>query len=144
MKATCSSGRCFPKIVEWSFLQQGRTVWRKIPGKKRKPFVNRFTNKLRITEAMKNLEEQVSKDLEHFLIKKCQQARGEQWEERKGGSLCCCLSPSHRPPRAFIFLSPQPPHDTKGPLQRRRKGGRKDPKNEKAGSRVGSKIIRRD
>lgn len=97
VKATCSSGGCFPKIVEWSFVQQGRTVWKKIPGKKRKPFLNRFTNKLRITGAIK-------KNLE------------------RGGSLCCSLSPSHLPPRAFIFLSPQPPHDTKGLLQRRSKG----------------------
>ena len=51
--ATCSSSGYFPKIVEWSFLQQGRSVWRKIPGKKRKPFVTGFTNKLQITEAMK-------------------------------------------------------------------------------------------
>ena len=53
MIATCSSSEYFPKIVEWSFLQQGRSVWRKIPGKKRKPFVTGFTNKLQITKAMK-------------------------------------------------------------------------------------------
>lgn len=53
MIATCSSGGYFPKIVEWSFLQQGRSVWRKIPGKKRKPFVTGFRNKLQINEAMK-------------------------------------------------------------------------------------------
>ena len=70
MIATCSSSGYFPKIVEWSFLQQGRAVWRKIPGKKRKPFVTGFTNKLQITEAISELR------FGEFWDKKCQQVRG--------------------------------------------------------------------
>ena len=89
MIATCSSSGYFPKIVEWSFLQQGRSVWRKIPGKKRKPFVTGFTNKLRITEAMKKIVRISELRLGEFFGKKCQQARGEQWEaslRHKGAS----------------------------------------------------------
>ena len=71
MIATCSSSGYFPKIVEWSFLQQGRSVWRKIPGKKRKPFVTGFTNKLRITEAMKKIVRIGELRLGEFFGKKC-------------------------------------------------------------------------
>lgn len=138
--ATCSSGGYFPKIVEWSFLQQGRSVWRKIPGKKRKPFVTGFRNKLQINEAMKKFGRISELRFGELWEKKCQQVSGEQWEEEKGGSLPYFLFPSHLSPRAFIFPSPQLPFDTRGP----RGGGRKDPKNENAGPGVGSKIFRRD
>ena len=76
MIATCSSGGYFPKIVEWSFLQQGRSVWRKIPGEKRKPFVTGFTNKLQITEAMKKFGRISEISFGEFWDKKCQQVRG--------------------------------------------------------------------
>ena len=125
--ATCSSGGYFPKIAEWSFLQQGRSVWRKIPGKKRKPFVTGFTNKLQITKAMKKFGRISELTFGEFGDKKCQQVRGEQWEEEKGGSLPCSLFPSHRSPRAFIFPSPQLPFDTRGAGRKRRRWGKKRP-----------------
>ena len=42
--------------------------------------------------------------LGEFFDKKCQQARGEKWEEEKGGSLSCFLFPSHRSPLSFSPL----------------------------------------
>ena len=62
-----------------------------------------------------------------FGDKKGQQALGEQWEEEKGGSIRCSLFPSHRPPRAFIFPTPQLSFDTRGPRRKRRGWGTKRP-----------------
>ena len=81
--------------------------------------------------------------LGEFFSKKCQQALGEQWEEEKGGSLSCFLFPSHRSPLSFSPL-PSFPSTQRGLGGRGSGGGRKDPKNENAGSGVGSKIFRRD
>ena len=132
--ATCSLSGYFPKIVEWSFLQQGRSVWRKIPGKKRKPFVTGFTNKLQITEAMKKFG-RISEI-----------SFGEFWD--KNASKCAL------PLLSFPFPSfPARSHFPLSPASLRHKGasaeeagvrGRKDPKNKNAGSGVESKIFRRD
>ena len=109
MIATCSSGGYFPKIVEWSFLQQGRSVWRKIPGEKRKPFVTGFTNKLQITEAMKKLGRISELRFGEFWDKKCQQVR-------------CTLALFSLPivSRALSFSTLQLPFDTRGPRRKRR------------------------
>lgn len=118
MITTCSSSGYFPKIVEWFFLQQGRSVWRKIPGKKRKPFVTGFTNKLQITEAMKKFG-RISEI-----------SFGEFWD--KNASKCAL------PLLSFPFPSfPARSHFPLSPASLRHKGasaeeagvrGRKDPK----------------
>ena len=52
--------------------------------------------------------------------RKKQKARGERREEGKGGSSLLSFSFPSCPARC-LFLSPQPPHDTKRPLRRREK-----------------------
>ena len=54
------------------------------------------------------------------IIEKKESARGTMRRGNGGRrGLASTLFPSHRPPHALFFSSPQPPYDTKRPLRRK-------------------------